>query len=280
VTGRALRLRGVILTVRDLPGMAAFYRDALGFAATDGGGRRLRLGAQHLELAAFDPPGADYPARSTAADLWFQHVAIVTGDMDAATRALGPFAVEAITQGGPQTLPASDGGVIAFKFRDPEGHPLELLQFPPGTGAAEWQCAGAFLGFDHSAISVGDAARSVDFYTSGLGLSVGSRTLNHGPAQERLDGLAAARVEVVALRPSEAPTPHVELLAYHPPGRPAPVLTPRDIAATRLDFAVDDIEAIAARIAFLPPGIVPAAGGARTALLRDPDGHLIRLVQS
>ena len=36
-----------------------------------------------------------------------------------------------ISREGPVTLPRSAGGVTAVKFRDPEGHPLEFLQFPP-----------------------------------------------------------------------------------------------------------------------------------------------------
>jgi hypothetical protein len=44
-------------------------------------------------------------------------------------------------------------GVVTFKFRDPEGHPLELLEFPPGNMPAAWrrrQGVGPCLGNDHS----------------------------------------------------------------------------------------------------------------------------------
>ena len=58
------------------------------------------------------------------------------------------------------------------------------------------------------------------FYRA-LGLRVRARSLNHGPAQSRLDGLADARVQVTALRPFPVRRPGVELLAYHPPGRRA-----------------------------------------------------------
>ncbi len=72
-----------------------------------------------------------------------------------------------ITEGGPQRLPLAAGGVTAYKFRDPEGHPVELIHFPPGSGDPAWQrpMPGAVtLGYDHSAISVADADRSAAFY--------------------------------------------------------------------------------------------------------------------
>ena len=37
----------------------------------------------------------------------------------------------------PQRLPdwnATAGGIKAFYFKDPDGHPLEILQFPAGKG--------------------------------------------------------------------------------------------------------------------------------------------------
>ncbi len=40
---------------------------------------------------------------------------------------------------GPERLPARSGGVSAFKFRDPDGHPLELLAFPPEAVPPIWR---------------------------------------------------------------------------------------------------------------------------------------------
>ena len=77
-----------------------------------------------------------------------------------------------ISTDGPQVLPASSGGVTAYKFRDPEGHPLELLAFPPDAIPARWQKVSATgcLGIDHSAISVVDTDQSIKFYERlGLG---------------------------------------------------------------------------------------------------------------
>ena len=86
------------LTSADPPALAAFYRDVLGFvpgatlrvdAARYGvAGRasvhRLTLGAQAIELVGFDRPGRPYPAGSSSHDGWFQHLALVTHDIDAA----------------------------------------------------------------------------------------------------------------------------------------------------------------------------------------------------
>jgi catechol 2,3-dioxygenase-like lactoylglutathione lyase family enzyme len=301
------RLLRISLTVAGLARAEAFYRDTLGFVRVALGSvdpawlrllgvegaaaqaMRMRLGAQELELLAFDPPGRPYPPGSTASDAWFQHVAIVVSDMAAAWARLQGAPVTPITSGGPQRLPPNTGSVIAFKFRDPDGHPLELIQFPAGTGDPVWQhpAAGAvFLGIDHSAIVVADIARSTEFYLRLPGLSVLSRSLNHGPEQRRLDGMSRDVVDVVSLRPALTGTPHVELLGYRVPApgqaaAPAPV---RDIAAARLVLRVEGLSALvaslrAAGVRFTSPGLVPLGDGGRAALVRDPDGHHLLLVQ-
>jgi catechol 2,3-dioxygenase-like lactoylglutathione lyase family enzyme len=252
------------LTTTEPERLARFY-EGLGFAVGDreaipgeemqllgltGGGTRLRLrlGGQRLDLDSFEKTGNSYPADATSADLSFQHLALVTNEVAAAwahARALGAVA---ISTGGPATLPASSGGVTAVKFRDPEGHPLEFLQFPPKSGSHRHGTG--LLGIDHSAISVSDAGASRRFYEA-LGLSVRGATLNEGPALAALDGLADPRVDVVPMHPPQA-TPHLELLAYRrPSGHAAGRLEPNDAAATRIVWAAD-----------------------RDALVRDPDGHL------
>ena len=116
----------------------------------------------------------------------------------------------------PVTLPISAGGVTAVKFRDPEGHPLEFLQFPRGANP-DWNGSG-IMGIDHSAISVSDVAASRRFYAR-LGLSEAGATVNQGPTQDALDGLDGVEVEVVPMNPADKP-PHVEMLGYrHPIGR-------------------------------------------------------------
>jgi catechol 2,3-dioxygenase-like lactoylglutathione lyase family enzyme len=306
----AWRIARVCLTTAEPEKTSAFLREALGFEdvgteerAGEGFARLmgiegararvvlLRLGRQEVELVAFARPGRPYPpGNSTASDRWFQHMAIVVSDMRAAYARLSARpGWTPISTAGPQRLPESSGGVTAFKFRGPEGHPLELLAFPASRTPAAWQerrPADPCLGIDHSAIVVADTAASVAFYAR-FGFAVSERSLNHGVEQERLDGVPGARVEVTALRQEAADgPPHLELLCYLPPsaGRPAPPETRSDdVAATRLvlrarDAAVFD-EVLEARGAPAPSGFpVPLRGGPRTALLRDPDGHGLSLL--
>src|SRR5439155_656512 len=82
----------------------------------------------------------------------------------------------------------------------PDGHALEVLWFPPGKGAAKWQRRDAlFLGIDHTAIVVGDTARSLACYRDALGLVVAGESENWGPEQERLNNVAGARLRITTL---------------------------------------------------------------------------------
>ena len=107
------------------------------------GSQRIFFGITGVER-----PGPPYPAGSRSPDLWFQHFAIVVSDMDAAYARLRAAGVPPISFGGPETLPEQNGGVRAFKFREPDGHPLELLWFPPGQGRANLAAAGRLV-FGH-----------------------------------------------------------------------------------------------------------------------------------
>ena len=241
--------------------LANFYESALGFRQVSVerlsgaralerfgvAGRALRitlqLGAQQVKLLQYvDQPGCAYPTGAQASDLVFQHFAIVVADMAAAMAQLARApGWTPITTDGPQSLPDSSGGVTAFKFRDPEGHPLELLQFPASRMPARWQhvqAYGPFLGIDHSAISVADSARSVAFYEE-LGFTVSNRSVNDDPAQARLDALDHPAVEVIAMNLGQT-TPHLELLCYRDRGESKPEpLRPNDVAATCLVFEAD-----------------------------------------
>jgi catechol 2,3-dioxygenase-like lactoylglutathione lyase family enzyme len=294
-------LSRIILICRDADRLAAFYAQAFGFAGLGESARAdpdfsqliglanghawmrtLQLGDQRLALAQVTPAGQPYPDTVPGYDPLFQHFAISVSDMAvaiAALRAAGGWS--AISTDGPQTLPASSGGVTAFKFRDPEGHPLELLEFPRGDTAAgrAAQSVKTCLGIDHSAISVADTARSLAFYDR-LGLARVGGSLNSGPEQQKLDGIADAVVEVTTLAPPRHPVPHVELLCYRGGFARRHVLAdPADTAATQLVFAVTG-EAFEALIASNRGAIINtalASQGLSRALLRDPDGHLLCL---
>lgn len=297
-------LLGLTRTVADLARSEAFYRDGLGFAAVAPPGPipaavreasglaghagqrlRMRLGRQSLDLLAFDPPGLPYPGDPAATDPWFQHAAIVVRDMDAAYARLSALHPTPITRGGPQRLPATSGGVSAYKFRDPDGHPLELIFFPDGASAEAWaEAPGLFLGIDHSAITVTDRDAGLAFFRDGLGLTVETRSLNRGPEQAALDGVANPVVDVIGLTPSGTPTPHVELLHYRAPARRVgapPRITARDRASTQFIFAVADFDATLAHLrATHPDHAIRVSQDHGTAGLRGPDGHGVILVRA
>ena len=304
--GNVQRLLRVSRTASDLTKTVAFYRDMLGFSlkseeviddpawgelmgipGAQGHSIILRLGAQELELLAFDPPGRVYPPESGAADLWFQHIAIVVSDIGAAYTRLCAYSFKPISERGPQRLPPNTGSVSAFKFRDPDGHPVELIHFPSGTGNVIWpQKQGLFCGIDHSAMDVADMQRSIDFYTRLLGLSVASRSVNSGPEQARLDHAPDVLVHVVALQPAMEGPPHVELLGYErPAGRPIPAdVKSNDVLADRLVLQVHKLPRLmemleTENVAFISPGIVTLRGGQCGAQVRDPSGHMLMLME-
>jgi catechol 2,3-dioxygenase-like lactoylglutathione lyase family enzyme len=138
-------------------------------------------------------------------------------------------------------LPAASGGVAAFKFRDPHGHPLELIEFPSTLDRINSRDKRS-EGIDHSAISVSDVDRSIAFYTALPGISLSARQINQSPEQCRLDGLDAALVALVALQPGWGTGMHLELLGYQADGtRPSRSKLskrhgPADIATDRLVF--------------------------------------------
>ena len=252
---------------------------------------RMRLGEEQIELVEYlAPRGRPVPADSRSNDRWFQHIAIVVSDMDQAHQWLRAHRVRPISP-GPQRLPdwnAAAGGIRAFYFQDPDGHPLELIQFPADKGDPRWQRDGdrVFRGIDHTAIVVESTERSLRFYRDVLGLAVAGGSENWGPEQERLNDVAGARLRITALRAGRGPG--VELLEYLAPrtGRPAAGDgRVNDLVAWRTVLATPDAggadRAAAAGLArLISPGRIaldgpgsPRAG----ALLRDPDGHALEL---
>ena len=301
------QLIGVSITVADLAGTAAFYRDALGLEvgpeqtlidpawnsvlglAQDTVARAadVAIGEQVIKLVAFDPPGRPYPSKRTSNDQWFQHLALVSGDIARIWKKLEGGSPGEITKGPPVHLPASTGGVTAFKFRDPEGHPLELIFFPPGVGDPQWQreVGSRLAGYDHTAISVTDVNRSIAFYTQLLGFKVSARSLNKGVEQDRLDGLTGCQVDVVALAPASEITPHVELLHYRsPPGRTLTEIRANDVASARQILHVNDLDPLVGRleaegVSFVSQGLVTLKDGGKATAIRDPDRHMIVLME-
>jgi catechol 2,3-dioxygenase-like lactoylglutathione lyase family enzyme len=296
------RIARISFTSAEVRLLADFYRDALGFeplgsAEPLGPGNRgmraiaLRLGEQILELVAFRDAGKPYPSDVAVNDLRFQHIAIVVSDMTAAyARLCACGGWTSITHSGPQCLPEGSGGVTAFKFRDPEGHPLELLAFSAAAAPRAWRRgvrSGLFLGIAHSAIGAADTTRSVAFYENLLGFTMAGQTLNAGVEQARLDNLEAPVVQVTSLFSSVPSFPHLELLCYrHPLPCNSPRLADNDVAATRLviEICKDKLAEISNIMQQagdeLGSGAAVAPGGKAVPLIRDPDGHLLVLIEA
>lgn len=195
----------------------------------------LRLGDELLELTEYlVPRGRPMPLDSKGNDQWFQHVAIIVSDMDRAYQWLRKHKVEHAST-GPQRLPdwnKKAGGIQAFYFKDPDGHFLEILQFPPGKGNPRWhrKTDNLFLGIDHTAIVVRDTEKSLNLYRDGLGFEVVGESENYGTEQEHLNNVFGARLRITAVRAGKGPA--IEFLEY---------LVPRDGRMLPHDSKANDL---------------------------------------
>jgi catechol 2,3-dioxygenase-like lactoylglutathione lyase family enzyme len=259
----------------------------------------LKLGEQIVELTQYlsPPTGRPIPVPSYSNDAWFEHMAIVVGDMDAAYKVLQENNVQQISA-APITIPESNAGaagIKAVKFHDPEGHDLELIYFPLGKGDPSWQKPDGklFLGLDHTAMTVGSTDKGVAFYRDLLGLDVGGVTFNSGATQEVLDDLFNDTCLVTPMVPVTAP-PHIEFLDYKTPpgGRPMPVDTKaNDLWHWQTTLVTTDIQALTDRLRkagaqFITPDVVSIPqqtqaqlGFKKAVMVRDPNGHAIRLIE-
>jgi catechol 2,3-dioxygenase-like lactoylglutathione lyase family enzyme len=306
-------VRGVGFTVSDLDRAVAFYTNVLTFekvSETEVWGEeqerlqgvfgvrmrvaRMRLGNEFLELTEYlSPRGRPIPADSRSNDRWFQHIAIIVSDMDQAYERLRAHKVTHASS-GPQRLPdwnKNAAGIEGFYFKDPDGHTLEVLAFPPDKGDPKWHRKSnrLFFGIDHTAIVVGDTDTSLGFYRDLLGFRVAGESENYGIEQEHLNNVFGARLRITSLRVEAGPA--IELLEY---------LAPRDGRAFPPDTRANDLvhwqtelrtRAInqadkkirAERIRYVSPGIVTLPDGKRGfgegLMVRDPDGHAMLLTE-
>ena len=306
------RVESVGFTVSDMDRLLDFYTRVLPFEKTADtevwgsefeklsgvfGARvrivRLRLGDEVLELTEYlAPQGRPIPADWRSNDRWFQHVAIIVADIDKAYAHLRANKVRHASS-GPQTLPAyvtAAAGISAFYFKDPDGHILEVLSFPPDKGARKWhelkKSGRLFLGIDHTAIVVGDTEASLKFYRDALGLAVAGESMNYGPEQEHLNNVAGARLRITGLK-TEEPGSNVEFLEYLSPrdGRPYPADSrSNDLWHWQTSFQVDAIGALFEKFKpnYISSGPVlfenSEPGFREASLVRDADGHAVRFI--
>ncbi len=253
----------------------------------------LQLGDEQLELTQYlAPEGLVFPAGSRGNDRWFQHVAIIVSDMDRAYARLREFKVRHAST-GPQRIPdwnKGAAGIRAFYFRDPDGHFLEILSFPPDKGAARWHATDRlFLGIDHTAITVTDTEKSLAFYRDRLGFRVAGESENHGTEQEHLNNVFGARLRITSLRAERGPA--IEFLEYLSPrdGRPYPAdARANDLVHWQTRLEARSLDGVwrglrSAQAHFVSPGPVTLPDtvlGFRSGLLvRDPDGHAMEVVE-
>ncbi|WP_375515928.1 VOC family protein [uncultured Nostoc sp.] len=254
----------------------------------------LRLGDEFIELMEYlNIQGKPILNDSQSNDLWFQHLAIVVSDMDRAYDRLRSFPIEPISV-APQTIPPENeasGGVRAFKFKDPDGHDLELIWFPPDKGKDKWHQNGdrLFLGIDHSAIAISNTEQSLHFYRDLLGMQIDSRSFNWRATQSRLDNLPGAEVKITALRPVQDGV-GIELLDYILPGKGRPMPSDCkswDITHMQIELVVNNLEQLVDKlrgngVQFVSPRIVQFSDHSfpyrQGCLVKDPDGHAILLI--
>ncbi len=222
----AVEVTAIEMNVSDLPRAVMFYTEVLQFRVVsnnreaDAVTARLQLGEETLLLrdpaADSEPIPRDLPAN----DRSFQHIAIVVGDIEAAYAHLRRHNVQ-IVSAGVQRLPDWNfdaASIRALYFRDPDGHFLELIQFPSNKGEPRWhrRSDALFRGIDHTALVVTEMKRSVAFYRDQLGFTIIGNAFNHGGEQELLNRVPGSRVRITSFRGAKGPG--IELLQYEAPG--------------------------------------------------------------
>jgi catechol 2,3-dioxygenase-like lactoylglutathione lyase family enzyme len=304
--GAIASVAAVGMTVSDLNRAVDFYRDVLTFEkvseATLSGDEfaamqglpetaaarvaRLRLGDEFIELTEYESPkGRPFPADSRSNDRWFQHIAIIVSDMERAYAQLRRHGVRPASKDRPQRLPdwnRSAAGIKAFYFRDPDGHFLEVLEFPPDKGSPKWRrkTDKLFLGIDHTAIVVGDTEASLRFYRDTLGFKVVGGSENYGMEQEALNNVPGAHLRITTLRGPSGPA--IEFLEYLQPrdGRPYPAdARTCDLLHWQTTLVARNAAGLAETLCEHGRELVSDVVRPRAPLIvRDPDGHALRVV--
>jgi len=306
-------IKYVGMTVADLEQSEKFYTEVLSFQKiTDTEvwgedwsqlqgvfGLRMRvvqmqLGDEIISLMEYlTSGGRPIPVDSQSNDRWFQHIAIVVTDMDQAYQHLRQYKVRHSST-SPQQLPEWNkklGGVKAFQFKDPDGHNLELIEFPADKAEQKWLQSSdqLFLGIDHSAVVVKDAAASFALYRDRFNLELMLQAQNYGTEFDHITGTFGSKVEVNSMKPASGIG--FELLEYIAPttGKNMPIDSKaNDLWHYQTVIAVSDLATMADQLrsapcSFISPGIVEMSdnelGYNKALSIKDLDGHVLLLVQ-
>ena len=307
------KVERVGMTVADLEQSVRFYTEVLSFKKTSETevwgedweklqgvfGLRMRvvqmqLGEETISLMEYlTPEGRPIPRDSRSNDRTFQHIAIVVSDMDRAYEQLRQHKVRHSST-SPRQLPEWNkklGGVKAFYFKDPDGHNLELIEFPPDKADEKWlqDRDELFLGIDHSAVVVKDAAASFALYKDLLNFELMLQAENYGTEYEHISCIFGARVQVNSMKPASGIG--FELLEYISPtnGRDMPLDTgANDLWHYQTVIIVSDLASLEQQLrstpcSFISPGIIEMSAnnlGYKKALsIKDIDGHVLHLVE-
>ena len=255
---------------------------------------KLKLGDERIELIDFIyPEGKGYPEDSHSNDFWFQHIAIITSNMDSAYAWLKLNDVKNISV-EPQRLPdwnKNAGGIKAFYFQDPDGHPLEILEFPPDKGNAKWHKKSnqLFLGIDHTAIAVLNTDESLKFYRDVLGMEIGGESENYGIEQSRLNNVEGAHLKITGLHSDFGFG--IEFLNYLTPkgGRSNPEnINANDLVHWQTKLSTKNIDELFSKIKNAGyqtyTGIITMnknyAGFSKGFIVKDPNGHRLLIIQN
>ena len=205
--GAAQAVAMVGLTVGDMDRSVDFYTSVLRFregVGRRGGGERLRAAGgrlrrpdagrapearrRALELTEYLAPGAGpfrpTPAATTAGSSTSRSSSATWTAPSPPPAEQGAARLDRPAAPARRTIPNA-AGIRAFYFRDPDGHPLEILQFPPDKGDPKWHAPSdrLFLGIDHTAIVVSDTDASLEFYRDVLGFRSPARARTSAPSR-------------------------------------------------------------------------------------------------
>lgn len=304
----AKKVESVSITVSDLDASMQFFNDVLSFKTistetleneglNDLFGLdyerlkvrkgKMQLGEEFIELIEYVQPtkGRSILLDSKSNDLWFQHIAIVTNDMDKAYEILKKYKVVHVStmpQELPDYIPAA-AGIKAFYFQDPDGHNLEVIYFPKDKGNPKWQTIKSdspFIGIDHTAIGISDTDMSSVFYSDVIGLKVAGNSTNYGSEQEHLNQVFGAHLLITGLVAQKGFG--VEFLQYIAP--PGGRQYPKDSNVTDLwhwhtTIKVKNVQTTYNKLLnenanFISNKIV-TINGVKQFMVRDVDGHAL-----
>jgi catechol 2,3-dioxygenase-like lactoylglutathione lyase family enzyme len=141
------------------------------------------------------------------------------------------------------------------------------------------------IAVDHTGFTVTNIERSLAFWRDVLGFELSHRAHHIGPLASEVTGVSGAEILIAVLKGYGH---KIELLEYLAPAdRKRVDLRPCDVGSVHVALTVDNLEAMADRIAASGWKAVGTAQtittgpntGKRVAYVRDPDGTTIELMQ-